>query len=489
LFLLALDEIETTALNKKPPPVTATQKGYRGAFILGLASLLVIATSFTLPTKLMAQQFFWATSSKQPLSQTEEAQQAQTIFKQVWEAVFLYYYKEDFNHQNWQYWLTHYQNKLKTTQDATVAIQTMLASLNDPYSIFLPPQRFESQSLSIASKLFGIGLQLESDASGNVVVVGTVPNAPAEKAGIAGGDSIVAINNIPTNGIPIEVCAKKIRGNKGTTVLLSLLRKKGKTTQKLNISVIRDEIKFKTVDTFTFKQYPQVGYIKLNSFISEDLLEEVKQALITLKAKKSLIIDVRGNLGGLLENAVELSDLFLDEGTIVSVKSRTPRHQYQASAENGQAFYGKIVILTDPFSASASEVFAGAMKDHHRAWLVGSKTFGKGLVQQVISLNQRGKTQLDSVGLNLTVAQYLTPNGTNIHGIGISPTYPVASETNEALLHSFNANQKITTVEATHQLLTTHLKTLISQGKKEEAWLWVDKPLEKACQLLEPEKP
>lgn len=434
---------------------------------------------------MLAQRVFFA-NSNQPLTPKEEAEQATSLFKQVWEAVFLHYYKPDFNDQNWQYWQAHYQSKLKTTQDATVAIQTMLTSLNDPYSVFLPPQRFESQTISIASKLFGIGLQLSPDSKGKVLVTGKVPNAPADKAGVLNGDSIIAIDDQPTDGMPIETCAKKIRGDKGTTVKLTLLRKNGKSTQKLTVSIIRDEIKFKTVETFQFKQYPSIGYIKLNSFISKDLLSEVKQAIDAFKTKKSLIIDVRGNLGGLLENAVELSDLFLDEGTIVSVKSRTPKHDYQETAHNGQAFTGKLVILTDKSSASASEVFAGAMKDHHRAWLVGSQTFGKGLVQQVITLNQRGKNSLDSVGLNLTVAQYLTPNGTNIHGIGISPTNPIAEETNEELLASLHTAVQAQTPKKTFELLSNHLKKLLQKGKKEAAWLWADKPLKTACELLEP---
>ena len=467
--------------------ITYPQKGYRWAFTIGLSVLFIVLSSFALESKLLVNKLFLVSNSNKILTPTEEATEAQALFQQVWEAVFINYYKPDFNHQQWQYWLTHYKNKLKTPEDVTVATQTMLASLNDPYSIFLPPQRFESQSISIASKLFGIGLQLEGDATGKVIVVGTVPNAPAEKAGIQSGDSIIAIDDKPTSGISIEACAKKIRGNKGTTVKLTLLRPTEKTPKKMTLSVVRDEIKFKTVETFTFKKYPTIGYIKLNSFISEDLLEEVKQALELFKIKKSLIIDVRGNLGGLLENAVELSDLFLDEGTIVSVKSRISKHQYEASAHNGQAFYGKLIILTDKSSASASEVFAGAMKDHHRATLVGTQTFGKGLVQQVITLNQRGKSKLETVGLNLTVAQYLTPNGTNIHGVGIAPHYSIKAETNQTLLASLHTNLKPTaSTQATEQALTNHMKTLLKQGKKEEAWLWVDKPLQTACTLLEP---
>ncbi len=469
-------------MNILESPLVSQKKAYRWAVTLGVSVLFMVFSSFALETKLLVNQLFLDASSGQPLTPKEEAQQADTIFREVWEVVFLNYYKPDFNHQQWQYWLAHYKNQLKTSQDVTVAIQTMLASLNDPYSVFLPPQRFESQAMSMESKLFGIGLQLEEDASGKVFVTGTMPKAPAETAGILAGDMIIAIDDFPTHGISIEQCAKKIKGPKGSTVKLTVLRSSvAKTTQKLTVSVMRDEIKLRTVETFAFKQYPEIGYIKFNSFMPEELLDELKEALIQFKQKKSLIIDLRGNLGGLLKNAVELSDLFLDDGIIVSVKSRIPRNQYQASAHPGQAFYGKVVILTDKFSASASEVFAGAMKDHHRAVLVGSQTFGKGLVQQVTTLSQRGQTKVESVGLNLTVAEYLTPNGVNIHGVGIAPDYPIAEVTNATLLQSLQGSGG---VKAMSQSVRAHLQQLLQQGEKETAWLWLDKPLKTACTLL-----
>lgn len=461
------------------------QKNYRLTLLVGIGVLLVVCNSFSLETQRIVQRV--VLGQVQPLSSVQQTQQAQQLFNQVWQTVFLNYYKADFNHQQWQYWLNKYKGRLHTTADATVAIQTMLASLNDPYSIFLPPARYESQSLSIASKLFGIGLQIEGNRAGKVWVIAVVPEAPAAKAGLQVGDEIIAIDKHATQGMGVEQTAKKIRGEKGTAVALTVLRT-GKSGKKetLQFSVVRDEIKFKTVDTFTFRQYPTVGYIRLNSFISENLLEEVKQALTQFQHKTGLIIDVRGNLGGLLENAVALSDLFLDEGTIVSVKSRRPQYQYVATAHNGQAFNGKVVILTDKNSASASEVFAAALKEHQRAILIGTQTFGKGLVQQVIPLVAQEEVQSESVGLNLTIAQYLTPNGNNIHGVGIAPTVVVTPFSNQVLLQALqqtprNINGSTTTINAQ---LAGHLEQLLQAGKREEAWLWADAPLKKACTVL-----
>ncbi len=456
------------------------QKNYRLTLLIRIGVLLVVFNSFSLETQRFVQRILLG--QVQPLTPAQQSQQAEQLFSQVWQTVFLNYYKADFNHQQWQYWANKYKGKLHTTADATVAIQTMLSSLNDPYSIFLPPARYESQSLSIASKLFGIGLQIEGNNAGKIWVIATVPNAPAEKAGLQVGDEIIAIDQHATQGLGVEQSAKKIRGEKGTTVALTIVRKTKHRQQTLHFSVVRDEIKFKTVDTFTFKQYPAVGYIRLNSFISENLLEEVKQALTQFQHKTGLIIDVRGNLGGLLENAVALSDLFLDEGTIVSIKSRRPQYQYVATAHNGQAFTGKVVILTDKNSASASEVFAAALKDHGRAKLVGTQTFGKGLVQQVIPLVAEGQLQAESVGLNLTIAQYLTPNGNNIHGVGIVPTVRVAPFSNQALLKALQQDEK--NIGTINTQLAGHLQQLLATGKREEAWLWADAPLQKACTLL-----
>ena len=199
-----------------------------------------------------------------------------------------------------------------------------------------------------------------------------------------------------------------IRGPEDTPVRLTI--KRGEKT--FSVTLNRKEIKIKSVFTKEIKD-KRIGYVRLSSFISETAFQEMKEAIRSMATKGALIVDLRGNYGGLLTNAVDISDMFLDEGGIVSIVDQEKEVE-AFDAKPGQAFRKPMVVLIDGGSASASEIMSGALKDNHRATLIGTKTFGKGLVQKINMLSNES-------GMNITISKYLTPNGTDINKKGIQP--------------------------------------------------------------------
>ncbi len=312
-----------------------------------------------------------------------------------------------FNGQDWYRWKDRYKGQLNTLDDAYVAIDTMLSSLNDDYTRFLKPGEMGEQSLSIDARLFGVGIQI-ANKDNQVVVVAPIEDTPAALAGLQPQDIITHINQAPTQGMDIEKAAELIRGPEGSSVTLQILRKQ----KSFSVSLNRAEIKLRSVFTRPVKPN-NIGYIRLSSFISETTLQEMDAAVRKFSDKDALIIDLRGNYGGLLNNAVDIADLFLDKGVIVSMENR--QHENMAmKATPGVIFKKPLVVLIDGGSASASEILSGALKDHQRATLVGAQTFGKGLVQKINPLPE-------GTGINITISKYFTPNGTDIDHIGIRP--------------------------------------------------------------------
>jgi carboxyl-terminal processing protease len=341
------------------------------------------------------------------------ADDAQRLYDQVWSLLATEYLEPEMNHQDWDRWRRHYARKLGTLDDAYVAIDTMVESLNDPYTRFLTPKQVSDQEESIRAELFGVGLQI-AEKDGKVMVVTPIEGSPAEKAGIIMGDQIVTVNGQSVAALPVDKVAEKIRGPKGTPVKLGLLRQ-GK---KLEKNLIRDAIHIKAVHAITLKNHPDIGYIQLSSFISERASDELADQFRKLEGKRAFILDLRDNYGGLLQNAIEIADMFLDTGPIVSVVDRQPEETHRFNARPGQITRKPLVILTNGASASASEILSGALKDHRRATLIGERTFGKGLVQKIVPL-------ANNAGINVTIARYLTPNGTDIHKKGIQPNITV----------------------------------------------------------------
>ena len=334
------------------------------------------------------------------------------LYDNVWNLVNKKYYDPSDNCQDWKKWRYRYENKLKTKEDAYVAIETMLASLNDPYTRFLDPKEFSEENQSIKGSLKGIGTQIGM-RDDQLVIIAPLEDSPAERAGLQADDFILEINGESTKGINVDAAADKIRGEKGTTVTL-LIQRKG-VPNKL-YSIVRDEIEIKSVSTkppFETEIPKDIQYIRLSSFISKNASGEIETILNSSKDAKGYIIDLRSNPGGLLTNAIYISDMLLRGGVIVSTVDRdsyksTTRARYQQVTDK------PIVVLINKGSASASEILSGALKDNNRATIVGEQSFGKGLVQEINKLP-------DEAGLNITIQRYLTPSGTDIHKKGITP--------------------------------------------------------------------
>ncbi len=334
------------------------------------------------------------------------------LYDQVWKLVNSKYVDKTNNKQNWDRWRYKYDKVIRTPEDSYVAIETMLASLNDPYTKFLDPKEFEEETSSIKGSLKGIGVQIGL-SDGKLVIIAPIEDTPGEKAGLKAEDEILAINGKSTKGIKIDAAADQIRGEEGTYVEL-LIRRKNEPDKVYRIQ--RAEIEIKSVSTKILNDYkldPQVGYIRLSSFISKNAASDLLAAMDKMRDKKGFIIDLRLNPGGLLTNAIVLSDAFLPGGTIVST---VDRDGYKDTMKASRRYFTDkpMIILINKGSASASEIFSGAMKDNNRALIVGEKSFGKGLVQEVNRLQ-------DGAGINITVQRYLTPNGTDIHKKGIEP--------------------------------------------------------------------
>jgi carboxyl-terminal processing protease len=340
----------------------------------------------------------------------------QELYDQVWKLVDTKYVDAESNNQDWNRWRHKYDSHLKNDKDAYVAIETMLASLNDPYTRFLDPDEFADETQSISGTLFGIGVQI-GVKDDKLMVIAPIENTPADKAGIKANDIIIEINHKSSKGMSVKDAADLIRGPKGTTVTL-LIKREG-LSEKL-YTITRDKIDVKSVSINppkTASLDKNIGYIRLNSFLSQSASSEIREALIKLKDKEGYILDLRSNPGGLLTNAINISDMFLNSGVIVSTVDRDGYKETQRSVCH--PLTGKpMVVLIDGGSASASEILSGALKDNKRAVLIGTKSFGKGLVQEINKLP-------GGSGINITTQKYLTPNGTDINKKGITPDVEV----------------------------------------------------------------
>ena len=331
------------------------------------------------------------------------------LFLETWNLVKKNYWDNELNEQNWSHWKKRYLSKIKTEEDAYVAINSMLASLNDPYSKFLSSDEFREQNNSIDSKIYGIGINIAS-VSGKIYVVNVIKGAPADLGGVKPGDMILKINGNDVKGDNIFQTASYIKGNLNSFVDLEILRENKRISKKIK----RAEIKIKTVESEIMDK--EIGYIRIVSFISSEGPVEFIDAMNKVKDTNALILDLRGNTGGLFQNAVFVANMFLDEGKIVKVIGRGG-HNSSYTAEEKEYTYDKpLIVLVDGESASASEIVSAALKDNGRAMIVGTKTFGKGVVQKVYDMP-------NNMGMNLTIARYLTPNGNDINKKGIEPNY------------------------------------------------------------------
>lgn len=334
------------------------------------------------------------------------------LYDQVWKLVNAKFVDQTNNAQDWSKWRHKYDNKIRTNEDAYVAINTMVASLNDPYTKFLDPKEFADETSSIKGSLKGIGIQI-AVKDGKLMVIAPIEDTPAEKAGLQADDEILEIDGVSTKGITVDKAADRIRGKEGTQVNLLVKRK---DTAPKAYTITRAEIEIKSISQKIpndVKMPNDLCYIRLSSFISRNAAKEFGNILNNSKDKKGYIVDLRSNPGGLLTNAIYISDMFLEGGTIVSTVDRDGYKETQR-ATSGTYTKKPVVVLINKGSASASEIFSGAMKDNHRAVIIGEQSFGKGLVQEINKLPYEA-------GINITIQKYLTPNGTDINKKGITP--------------------------------------------------------------------
>ena len=311
------------------------------------------------------------------------------------------------------------------SNEAYDAIRDMLSNLDDSYTRFLEPKEFNQMRIDTSGELTGVGIQIVKDKeSDDLIIISPIEGTPAFDAGIKARDKILSIDDISTEGMNIEEAVKLIRGQRGTKVKLEILRGSKSFFKILS----REKIEIKSVSSKVnqTKNGLLIGYVRIKQF-NANASKETRDAIKDLETKKvaGYVLDLRSNPGGLLESSIDISRHFINKGVIVSTVSKDGLKETKKG--NGQALTKKpLVVLVNEGSASASEIVSGAIKDNKRGKLVGKKTFGKGLVQSM-------RTLVDGSGLTVTVAKYLTPNGTDINKSGIIPDIEVKMNINPIL--------------------------------------------------------
>ena len=311
------------------------------------------------------------------------------------------------------------------------AINGVLQSL-DPYSGYLSPEIFENMQTETSGEFGGLGIEVSMEA-GVVKVISPIDNSPAYRVGVKAGDYIVKINNIQVQGKTLSEAVDLMRGPVGSSIELTVRRRGVK--KALTFNIIREIIQIQSVKAELLEK--NIGYIRLTSF-NENSGNQIKKELKKFEKNnntKSYILDLRNNPGGLLSQAIEISDFFLENGEIVSTKSRKASENRKWFAKKGDLTNGKtLIVLINYGSASASEIVAGALQDHKRAILVGESTYGKGSVQSIIPLKNNG-------AIRLTVSKYYLPSGKSISEVGVVPDIRIEEESEEFTINTPTDNQ------------------------------------------------
>jgi carboxyl-terminal processing protease len=342
------------------------------------------------------------------------------VVEEVWQIVNFSYVDGTFNKKDWNAIRKKYVIKAnyKNEAEAYKGVRAMLKNLGDPYTRFLDKKEFEDMRVDTSGKLVGVGIQLTQDPkTKQLVVVAPIEDTPASKAGIMPKDVITQIDGKSTKGMDVNKAVSLIRGKEGTAVVLTV--RQGEQT--IQHKLLRQKIDIHSVKAeYRPNDLGGVGYIRLSQF-SANAPDEMSAAIKKMEAKKvnGYVLDLRSNPGGLLYGAIDIAKMWMNEGTIVSTRNRSGGCDGRTSdckqVADGTALTNKpLVVLVDGGSASASEVLSGALQDNKRAQLVGSKTFGKGLVQAVRPLR-------DGSGMAVTIAKYYTPSGRDINKLGIKP--------------------------------------------------------------------
>ena len=324
-----------------------------------------------------------------------------------------------------------YVDEVDQSKSMDAAINGLLQSL-DPYSAYMTPESFEGMQTETSGKFGGLGIEVGMEA-GVVKVISPIDNTPASKAGLKAGDYIVRINNVQVQGKSLMEAVDLMRGPVGSSIEITVRRLGVKKALIFNITreIIQvQSVKSKLIDN-------NIGYIRLTSF-NENSSKQIKEKVKILNKNKNLkgyILDLRNNPGGLLSQAIKISDFFLEDGEIVSTKSRSNSQNRKWFAKKGDIINGKtLLVLINYGSASASEIVAGALKDHKRAILVGENSYGKGSVQSIIPLKNKG-------AIRLTIAKYYLPSGKSISEVGVTPDIEIVESLDNFKFDSETDNQ------------------------------------------------
>ena len=314
-----------------------------------------------------------------------------------------------------------YVDEINQSESMDSAINGLLQSL-DPYSAYMSPEIFNEMQTETSGEFGGLGIEVSME-SGVVKVISPIDDTPASRAGIKAGDYIVKINDVQVQGKSLSEAVDLMRGPVGSGIELTI-RRRGER-KALIFNVVREIIQIQSVKADILKK--SIGYLRLTSF-NENSGKQIEREIKKLeknKDVKSYILDLRNNPGGLLSQAIKISDFFLDNGEIVSTKSRKPSENRKWFAKKGDLTNGKVlIVLINYGSASASEIVAGALKDHKRAILLGENSYGKGSVQSIIPLKNDG-------AIRLTVAKYYLPSGKSISEVGVSPDIEIDEENDD----------------------------------------------------------
>ena len=324
-----------------------------------------------------------------------------------------------------------YVDEINQSESMDSAINGLLQSL-DPYSSYMSPEIYNEMQTETSGEFGGLGIEVSME-SGVVKVISPIDDTPASKAGIKAGDYIVKINDTQVQGKSLTEAVELMRGPVGSSINLTIRRRGEK--KALTFNIIREIIQIKSVKSDLLEK--NIGYIRLTSF-NENSGKQIEREINKLekdKKVKAYILDLRNNPGGLLSQAIRISDFFLEDGEIVSTKSRKTSENRKWFAKKGDLTNGKtLVVLINYGSASASEIVAGALKDHKRAILIGENSFGKGSVQSIIPLKNEG-------AIRITVAKYYLPSGKSISQVGVSPDIEVDEDSDDFLIKTETDNQ------------------------------------------------
>ena len=324
-----------------------------------------------------------------------------------------------------------YVDEINQSESMDAAIDGLLQSL-DPYSAYMSPEIFNEMQTETSGEFGGLGIEVNME-SGVVKVISPIDDTPASRAGIKAGDYIIKIDDIQVQGKSLSEAVDLMRGPVGSSIILTVRRIGQK--KALTFEIVREIIQIKSVKADLLKN--NVGYLRLTSF-NENSGDQIREQIRDFEKnenRNSYILDLRNNPGGLLSQAIRISDFFLDNGEIVSTKSRKASENRKWFAKKGDLIGGKtLVVLINYGSASASEIVAGALQDHKRAIILGENSYGKGSVQSIIPLKNKG-------AIRLTVAKYYLPSGKSISEVGVSPDIEIDEDTDEFRIKTDTDNQ------------------------------------------------